>query len=86
MATDDLTFEQLCELFNYTPRNRFLDTKDLSEICNLHASTFDHLRLRGGGPRYFKPAGTRRVWYSERDLLLWMASGARQSTSDDIAA
>ncbi len=86
MATDDLTFEQLCELFNYTPKNRFLDTKELADILGMHPSTADHLRLRGGGPRYFKPAGTRRVFYSEKDVLLWMLSGARQSTCEAVAA
>lgn len=40
------------------------------------------LRLRGEGPRYFKPPGTNRVYYAERDVLIWMASGARQSTSE----
>lgn len=86
MSRDEMTFEQLCELFNYTPKNRLLDTNEVAEILDVHSSTVNHYRLRGEGPRYFSPPGTRRVWYSERDLLFWMASGARQSTSEQVAA
>jgi hypothetical protein len=78
----DLTFEQLCELFNYVPKNRLLDTNDVAEILAVHPSTVDHFRVRGTGPRHYRPKGTRRVWYSERDLLFWMASGARQATCE----
>jgi predicted DNA-binding transcriptional regulator AlpA len=81
-----MTFEQLCELFNYVPKNRLLDTNEVAEILDVHPSTVNHYRLRGEGPRYFSPPGTRRVWYSEYDVLAWMASGARQSTSEQVAA
>jgi DNA-binding transcriptional MerR regulator len=83
--TTALSFDQLCELFGYTPKGRPLDTKELADLLGIHASTIDHYRLRGVGPRHFSPPGTRRVWYAERDVLAWMASGARQSTSDNIA-
>jgi len=82
MAPNTMTFEQLCELFNYVPKNRLLDTKEVADILAVHPSCVDHYRVRGTGPRHFKPAGTRRVWYSERDLLFWMASGARQATCE----
>ena len=82
----DLTFEQLCELFAYTPKGRPLDTKEVSEILGVHANTIDQYRFRGEGPRYFSPPGTRRVWYAERDVLAWLASGARHSTSEQAAA
>ena len=48
MQTKSLSFEQLCELFNYTPKNRPLSSRE---------------------------------YYSERDVLFWLASGARTSTS-----
>jgi DNA-binding transcriptional MerR regulator len=83
--TTTLSFDQLCELFGYTPTGRPLDTKQVAELLGVHPATVDHYRLRGVGPRHFSPPGTRRVWYAERDLLAWMASGARQSTSDNIA-
>ena len=82
----EMSFEQLCELFSYSPRGRPISSHELAELLSLHPVTIDQFRVRGGGPRYFKPAGTRRVWYAERDVLLWMASGAKQSTSEIIAA
>ena len=83
--TTALSFDQLCELFGYTPKGRPLDTKELADLLGIHSSTIDHYRLRGVGPRHFSPPGTRRVWYAERDVLAWMASGARQSTSEAAA-
>lgn len=82
----EMTFDQLCELFGYTPTGRLLDSKAVSELLGVHLSTVEHLRLRGTGPRFFSPPGTRRVWYAERDVLGWMASGAKRSTSEQVAA
>ena len=82
----DLSFEQLCELFAYVPKGRPLDTKEVSELLGVHFNTLEQYRFRGEGPRYFSPPGTRRVWYSERQILEWLASGARQSTSEQAAA
>lgn len=82
MTEPQLSFEQLCELFNHSPKNRLLETKEVSEILGVHQSTVDHYRQRGVGPRYFSPPGTRRVWYSERDVLCWMMSGLRHSSSE----
>lgn len=81
----DLTFEQLCELFAYTPKGRPLDTKEVAEVLGVHSNTIDQYRFRGDGPRYFSPPGTRRVWYAETDVLRWLASGAKQSTSQQAA-
>ena len=86
MSPEAMTFEQLCELFNYVPKHRLLDANDVAAILKVHVGTVNHYRLRGEGPRFFSPPGTRRVWYSEPDVLAWMASGARQSTSDQVAA
>jgi hypothetical protein len=78
----EFTFEQLCELFAYAPKGRPLESDEVAEILGVHANTVRQYRLRGEGPRYFSPPGTRRVWYAETDVLRWLASGARQSTSE----
>ena len=80
------SFEQLCELFAYKPKGRPLDTKEAAAILCVHPGTMEQLRFRGEGPRFFSPPGTRRVWYAERDLLAWIASGAKRSTSEQAAA
>ena len=77
-----MTFEQLCELFSYTPKGRPMSSNEVAELLGIHPGTMDQYRVRGDGPRYFSPKGTRRVWYAERDVLEWMASGAKQSTSE----
>lgn len=82
----ETTFEQLCELFGYAPTGRPLDTKSVADLLGLHISTVEHFRLRGDGPRFFSPPGTRRVWYAERDVLGWLATNAKRSTSEQIAA
>ncbi len=86
MTADAMTFEQPCELFNYIPKNRPISTEEVSEITGLACNTLEQHRFKGTGPRFFfSPPGTRRIWYSERDLLHWFASGARTSTSQQIA-
>ncbi|OHV76172.1 hypothetical protein LCM4579_27870 [Ensifer sp. LCM 4579] len=80
-----MSFEQLCELFSYTPKRpkkRPLDTKEVSELLGLSTDTLEGYRQRGVGPRYFRPRGTCREWYAERDIMAWMLSGLRHSTSD----
>lgn len=84
--TNDMTLDQLSALFGYAPKGRPLDTKEVAEILGVHSNTVDQYRFRGDGPRHFRPPGTRRVWYAERDVLAWLASGARQSTSEAVAA
>ena len=78
----DMSFDQLCELFAYTPKRRPLDTKEVAELLGVNSNTIEQYRFRGEGPRFFSPPGTRRVWYAELDVLRWLASGARQSTSE----
>ena len=82
----DLSFDQLCELFAYTPQGRPLDSEEVAELLRVHPGTMAQYRLRGEGPRFFSPPGTRRVWYAERDVLSWLASGAKRSTSELVAA
>lgn len=82
MHPTEMSFEQLCELFNYTPKGRPLDAKEAAALLGISTATMETHRVTGVGPRYFMPPGTRRVRYSERDLLAWLASGVRKSTSD----
>ena len=86
MKSDDMTLEQLCELFAYTPKGRPLSSKELAEFSGVHPSTPEQWRFRGEGPRFFTPPGSRRVWYAELDVLRWMARGAKHSTSETVAA
>jgi hypothetical protein len=76
-----MTFEQLCELFSYTPKGRPLSSKEVAELRGITNRTMEGDRVRGVGPRYFQPPGTRRVLYAERDVLGWLASGMKNSTS-----
>ncbi len=82
----EMTFDQLCELFAYAPKRRPLDTKETAALLGVHFNTLEQYRFRGEGPRFFSPPGTRRVWYAESDVLRWLASGAKQSTSEQAAA
>ncbi len=81
-----ITFEQHCTLFNYTPKGRPLSSHEVAQILGVHHVTVDQKRIRGDGPRYFSPPGTRRVYYAEPDVLAWLASGEKRSTSDTAAA
>lgn len=82
MTPDEMTFEQLCEQFNYTPTGRPQSRKKAAYLLGLSVDTLEGYAHRGVGPYFYSPPGTRRVWYSERDLLFWLASGRRRSTSD----
>ena len=82
----EMSFEQLCELFAYTPKRHPLDSREVAELLGIHPNTMEQYRFRGEGRRYFSPPGTRRVWYAELDVLRWLASGAKQSTSEQAAA
>lgn len=55
MQTESLSFEQLCELFNYTPKNRPLSSREAAEILHFQPNTLEQKRLAGTGPRYFQP-------------------------------
>ena len=79
-------FAQDCATFGYTPKGRPLSVKEAAEVLGKHPVTLDQWRLAGTGPRYFKPEGTRQVYYAEPDLLAWLAGGERHSTSDTPAS
>lgn len=57
-----------------------LTTTEASMFVRLATRTLEGLRVRGGGPVFRKLAG--RVFYAESDLVAWVDSRARESTSD----
>lgn len=62
------------------PIRRMMHTVDAATYCGSSASTFEKLRLTGGGPIYSKIG--RRVVYRIDDLDVWLAANRRRSTSD----
>ena len=76
------TFDEMCAQFAYQPIGRPLSVDEAAKLLGKHRVTLDQWRLRGEGPRYFKPGETRQVYYAEPDILAWLASGERRSTSD----
>lgn len=63
-----------------TTQRRMLRTDEAARYCGSSASTFEKLRLFGGGPRYVKLG--RRVVYDQADLDAWLDANRRASTSD----
>ena len=57
-----------------------LRTRAAADYCGSSESTFEKLRLTGGGPIYSKIG--RRVVYRVEDLDAWLAASRRRSTSD----
>lgn len=57
-----------------------LRTQEAAAYCGSSASTFEKLRLNGGGPIYSKIG--RRVVYRVEDLDAWLNANRRRSTSD----
>lgn len=57
-----------------------LRTRAAAAYCGSSESTFEKLRLSGGGPIYSKIG--RRVVYRVEDLDAWLAAHRRRSTSD----
>jgi predicted DNA-binding transcriptional regulator AlpA len=64
--------------------NAVLRTPEAAAYCGSSASTFEKLRLNGGGPIYSKIG--RRVVYRIEDLDAWLAANRRRSTSDRSTA
>lgn len=58
-----------------------LTTNDAAARICLSARTLEKWRITGEGPNYIK-AG-KRVLYRQSDLLAWLESRRRRSTSDD---
>lgn len=56
-----------------------LRTKPAAEYCGSTESTFNKLRLTGGGPIYITIG--RTIVYDPDDLDAWLAARKRKSTS-----
>lgn len=61
-------------------QHHILRTAEAAAYCGSAASTFEKLRLTGGGPVYSKIG--RRVVYRVEDLDAWLMENRRRSTSD----
>ncbi len=59
----------------------YVDTRRAARLTGLSPATLATLRVRGRGPRYHRPGGTRRVVYRVADLHEWMGAPLA-STSD----
>lgn len=59
----------------------YLTTNDAAALICLSGRTLEKWRVQGQGPNYIK-AG-KRVLYRQSDLLAWLDSRRRRSTSDD---
>lgn len=67
-----------------TAQRKMLRTDEAAAYCGSSASTFEKLRLYGGGPRYVKLG--RRVVYDQADLDAWLDANRRASTSESRRA
>jgi hypothetical protein len=79
-------FDELCKLFNYTPKGKPLTTEECAEILRMKPGALVQLRFKGGGPDYSKKKGQRRVLYFEPIVLEYLYKGMRSNTSDNVAA
>jgi hypothetical protein len=78
----DTNLEQLASLFGYTLKNRRLTNAEAAELMGIAPNTLEVKRCYGTGPRYIRMPNSRRVSYTERDVLEFMATGLRTSTSE----
>lgn len=85
MSTEQMSFDDLCVVFNYKPKNRLLTSAETADVLRTTKSALDFKRFKGGGPRYFRNDDSRRVLYSERDVLAYLWAGMRTSTSEQPA-
>ena len=82
----NMTFQELCVLLSYVPKNRPLTPPEVCELLGVTDQCLRQQRIAGGGPYFLKAPGSRLVRYAEVDVLRWMALGRRQSTSEGKAA
>ena len=57
-----------------------VSTEEAARLLGVSAGYLNNLRVKGGGPSFIK-IGTR-VSYDQSDLVDWLASRKRSSTSD----
>lgn len=61
--------------------NELLKEADAAEFLKMSVRTLQGMRLKGGGPSFVK-ISHRAVRYRRSDLLSWIDSKIRMSTSD----
>lgn len=66
------------------PNPRVKDTPTAAAYCGSSASTFEKLRLTGGGPRFVRIT-PKRVGYLVEDLDLWLSEKRRFASTSDAA-
>jgi hypothetical protein len=64
---------------------KFLTTEEAAAYTGYAPSTLEKLRCVGGGPRFIKRPGGRRILYDIADLEAWLLPGRRGSTSEKVA-
>lgn len=57
-----------------------VNTPEASRFTKFAEPSLETMRVRGGGPKYSKKG--KKVIYTRRWLLEWLASGQRSSTSE----
>ena len=65
-------------------KSRVLDTPAAAQYCASSASTFEKLRLKGGGARFIRIT-PKRVGYLIDDLDIWLSAKSRLSSTSDAA-
>jgi hypothetical protein len=59
----------------------YLTAPQAAEYSGVPQATLATLRSRGGGPRFIKRPGGKRILYRKVDLDAWLEAGLRGSTS-----
>ncbi len=73
---------ELAEILKDDPGwlDELIDTAEASRIAGPAIATLETMRVRGGGPEYFKIS--KAVRYTRRACFEWRAERRRRSTSD----
>jgi len=66
---------------NNIPCKQHLRTAEAARYCQVSKSFLEQRRIRGNGPSFFKLGKT--VVYSTDDLVSWMETQRRMSTSEN---
>ncbi len=77
---------ELAEILKENPAwlDEAIDTAEASRIAGPAIATLETMRVRGGGPDYFKIGSAVR--YTRRTCFKWRAERRRRNTSDPGAA
>ena len=59
-----------------------LTQRDAARVLRLSERTLERLRVSGGGPRFVRATGVRRILYRLCDLETWLADSVVGSTSE----